>query len=191
MDLSACGRGSLGGLVAGLAFGIAHGIFLVWAFPPAVFGAVIGMLGGALSSFALTRSHAHPWMVGGLLALTALPLGVAAFLVAPWLGSTPWLLGGAALACMATGALCGFALGSGWPGVVAFAVVGVLVAGPGEPFIHEGPKPWIVGFYGGMLMSLFIAGFTAKVAVNRLPSSRKRPTHNIPSQSSSMKTDCD
>lgn len=164
-DLEAAGRAALGGSLAGVVFGVAHGVFLVWALPPAIVGAIIGALGAAACGPALRRSRIHPLGMGGLLMLTALPVGVAAFAVSPLIGDSAWLVRATVVMCAMAGGLCGLRLRAGWWGVLALALVGFLVGGPGEPFIHEGPEARIVGFYFGLLTAIGTAGVAATAMV--------------------------
>jgi hypothetical protein len=157
----------MGGLVAAVVFWIAHGIFLAWVLPPAVFGGVVGLVGGAVCGPAIRRSEVQPGKMAMLLVLTALPLGLAAFVVSPVIGDTVWLVRGAVIASVVTGGLCGVALRSGWWGILALAAVGFLVAGPGEPYVHEGPEPRIIGFYVGLVAALAASGAVAAVLVLR------------------------
>jgi hypothetical protein len=164
--VAAC-RGAGAGVAAGLVFGVAHGVFLVWAVAPFLLGAVMGGTVGAACGVGLHRAarRASPLGLGALLAATGLPLGLSAFVLMPVVGSPPWLVWGTLLACIAVGAMAGVALGAkGW-GVAAFAAVGLAVGGPGQPFIHEGPKPYIVGFYAGLVLALAVAGATAAILV--------------------------
>lgn len=163
-DVIAAGAGALAGLAAAAVFGLAHGLFIAWVPAPFVAGAVMGGVVGALCGVVLARSgrRVSPLRMGLLLMAIALPLGAAAFLLAPAVGRPSWLVQGTLAVSVLAGAAIGRTLRARWWGIVVFAAVGFVVGGPGEPFIHEGPKPHIVGFYCGLLLALGVAGFAAE-----------------------------
>lgn len=181
-DLVAARAGALAGLAAAAVFGLAHGLFIAWVPAPFVAGAVMGGVVGALCGVVLARSgrRVSPLRLGLLLVAIALPLGIAAFLLAPAVGSPSWLVQGTLVLSVLAGAAVGRALRAPWWGIVVFAAVGFVVGGPGEPFIHEGPKPHIVGFYGGLLLALGVAGFAAETFLRM-----RLPSRAVPGESSS------
>lgn len=135
-------------------------MFITWAVAPFVAAGAMGSVVGALCGVVLGRARHEPspLPLGILLMAIALPVGAAAFLVAPVAGTPPWLVLGTLVASVLAGATVGAALRAGWWGVVMFAAVGFVVGGPGEPFLHEGPQPRIVGFYCGLVLALGAAG---------------------------------
>jgi hypothetical protein len=99
------------------------------------------------------------------------------------MGDSRALVIGTMLACVLTGGLCGASLRSGWWGIVGLAGVGFLVAGPGEPFIHEGPELRIIGFYAGLVVAVAVAGAVAALLVRRAGVSHWAPRGEAESSS--------
>jgi hypothetical protein len=176
--------GALGGVAAAAVFGVAHGVFLTWVIPPVVAAAAMGSSVGALCGIVMSRSghDPSPLRTALLMMTIAIPHGVAAFVIAPRAGDGSTVVYGALVADVITGAMVGRAIGHSWWSVLAFAAIGAVLGGPGEPFIHEGPKPRIVGFYAGLVLALGTAGFVTSVLLPR-GTRMRAPTSAIPIRS--------